>query len=187
MFDVFLMQGPSGSGKSSWAKQMKEAAIEAGYLTTILSADDYFRDDDGNYNFDPRMLNRAHMSVVTKAFRLMNHAAESKDSYRIIIDNTNMEHWEYDAIAVIAYDLGARRVVLQRADILGEDEFRAKGVEELDTLARILHHRQDKGMDYTVILRQLMKYQDGLSEPDYGSRIQSHHFIEVRTFTTGLK
>ena len=57
---------------------MKEAAIEAGYLTTILSADDYFRDDDGNYNFDPRMLNRAHMSVVTKAFRLMNHAAESK-------------------------------------------------------------------------------------------------------------
>lgn len=180
MFDVFLMQGPSGSGKSSWARMMKEAAIEAGYLTTILSADDYFRDDDGNYNFDPRMLNRAHMSVVTKAFRLMNHAAESEDSYRIIIDNTNMEPWEYDAIAVIAHDLNARRVVLQRADILDDcKQFKKKEVEELDTLARILHHRQDKGMDYTVILRQLMKYQDGCDDMP--------HYIEVRTFTTGLK
>lgn len=180
MFDVFLMQGPSGSGKSNWARMMKDAAIEAGYRTSILSADDYFRDTDGNYNFDPRMLNRAHMSVVVKAFRLMNHAAESKDSYRIIIDNTNMENWEYDAIAVIAYDLGAKRIVLQRADVLNDcDEFKAKDIEELDTLARILHHRQDKGMDYTVILRQLMKYQDGCHIIP--------HFVEVRTFTTGLK
>ncbi|MDA8837763.1 ATP-binding protein [Candidatus Poseidoniales archaeon] len=181
MFDVFLMQGPSGSGKSKYAKMMKDAAVEAGYITSILSADDYFRDDSGNYNFDRRMLNRAHMSVVTRAFRLMNHATDDKNGrYRIIIDNTHMETWEWEAISVIAHELGARRIVLQGADILHPfDEFCVQDHDSLDTMARVLHHRQDKGMDYSVILGQLMKYkQSGGELPDY---------IEVRIFNTGLK
>jgi hypothetical protein len=181
MFDVFLMQGPSGSGKSKYASMMKDAAMDAGYITSILSADDYFRDDSGNYNFNPKLLNRAHMSVVTRAFRLMNHATDDKNgSYRIIIDNTHMETWEWEAISVIAHELGARRIVLQGADILYPfDEFDAQDHDSLDTMARVLHHRQDKGMDYTIILRQLLKYQQT------GGEIPS--YVEVRTFNTGLK
>lgn len=174
MFDLVLMQGPSGSGKSKVATMMKDAAIDVGWNATVLSADDYFRDESGNYNFDPRMLNRAHMVVITKAFRLMNHAKDTKEFYRIIIDNTNMEAWEWELLYTLATSLGARRIILQRADIL--TPYSEMNYEDKDELARLLFERQTKNMEsYTVILRQLLKYEEKV-----------HDYVEVRTFMTGL-
>lgn len=172
MFDVILLQGPSGSGKSSVAQSMKDAAIEGGMNATILSADDYFRDQNGTYNFDPRMLNRAHMEVVVKAFRYMKYASESDERFRLIVDNTHMELWEWEAIMTMADEMDALRIILQRADFLSEE----LSHERMDDIARKLHSRQTKGIEnYTVILRQLMKYDANV--PDG---------VEVRTFVTGL-
>ena len=80
MFDVILLQGPSGSGKSRVADMMKNAAIDGGWITSVLSADHFFRDENGNYNFDPRKLSRAHMEVVTKAFRFMHYVCIKRDA-----------------------------------------------------------------------------------------------------------
>jgi len=174
MFDVILLQGPSGSGKSSVADMMKESAINGGYISSVLSADYFFRDGDGNYNFDPRKLSRAHMDVVTKAFRFMRYAAASEEKHRLIIDNTNMAVWEWNAIYVMAQEFGATRIVLQRANIL--EEMPNMSYEEKEHLARKLHIRQTKGMeDYLPILGQLLKYEPNIP-----------NFVEVRTFETGL-
>ena len=174
MFDVILLQGPSGSGKSRVADMMKNAAIDGGWITSVLSADHFFRDEDGNYNFDPRKLSRAHMEVVAKAFRFMHYASASNEMHRLIIDNTNMALWEWDAVYVMAQELGATRIVLQRANIL--EEVPNMSYEEKEILARTLHIRQTKSMeDYLPILGQLLKYEHIIP-----------NFVEVRTFETGL-
>lgn len=84
MNTVFIMRGIPGSGKS--------AAIE--YLTpaTVVSADNYFTNFQGEYNFDRTKLGAAHNQCREKFLT----ALEGRCS-PIVVDNTNIkrEEWEW--------------------------------------------------------------------------------------------
>lgn len=51
---LILIRGVSGSGKSTLAAQFVDQ------WTTLISADDYFTDENGNYNWKPELLPKAH-------------------------------------------------------------------------------------------------------------------------------
>lgn len=73
---VIILVGVSGSGKSTYAKSLKD-----GYK--IVSADDYFIGYDGNYHFDPRELGQAHAQCLRR------FAEAVREKRNCVVDNTN--------------------------------------------------------------------------------------------------
>ena len=71
-----IMIGVSGSGKSTWAKKCRAESI-------VVSADHYFTDQEGRYNFDPKKLGEAHGRCLRE---FVNTCQAGKD---VLVDNTN--------------------------------------------------------------------------------------------------
>lgn len=82
---IYILRGISGSGKSTWAKKKAQEDPEG---TVICSADNYFYDKKGNYNFDPSKLSDAHNSCFQK------FVLSVPQNFTIIVDNTNTKLWE---------------------------------------------------------------------------------------------
>lgn len=72
--NLIILRGVSGSGKSTFAE------LFLGY--TICSADDYFLDDKGNYNFDRLKIGKAHSYCFQKFTKAV------KEFRNIVISNT---------------------------------------------------------------------------------------------------
>lgn len=82
--EVKVMRGIQGSGKSTYAKLLREASYEAGQLPKIVSADDFFVGPEG-YKFDIAKLSEAHKFCM----RLFLNALQDGHS-PVIVDNTNI-------------------------------------------------------------------------------------------------
>jgi NEDD4-binding protein 2 len=91
---LFVVRGGSGSGKSFLAKQL------AGDTGKIFSADEYFM-KDGKYQFDPKLLGKAHGWCYYRCVDAMN-----KGISPIVFDNTNTEAWEPKRIVQDAIQRG---------------------------------------------------------------------------------
>lgn len=76
-----LMRGYAGCGKSTKAKEL---AAEWGN-TVICSADDYWLDSAGNYNFDVTKLKLAHEQCYNKFKKAVSIGQN------VIVDNTNLK------------------------------------------------------------------------------------------------
>jgi predicted kinase len=74
---VVILRGTSGSGKSTFIKNSFPQAV-------VCSADHFFLDNDGNYNFDPKALGKAHSQCQYKFSRALDEGMSC-----IIVDNTN--------------------------------------------------------------------------------------------------
>ncbi len=81
---MFVMRGLQGSGKSTIADLLTETYPGA----VVCSADHYFM-RSGVYNFDGSLLSEAHKQSQATA----TDACKSGRG-TVIIDNTNVEHWE---------------------------------------------------------------------------------------------
>lgn len=79
--NCLVLRGSSGSGKSSLAKYIQ--SLNFNNNTRIVSADYFFTDPQGNYNFNPALLGQAHAQCKEKFFEAM------KDGVDILVDNTN--------------------------------------------------------------------------------------------------
>ena len=79
-----LMRGLSGSGKSRAAVRL--AGRDGGI---VISTDDFWYDDDGNYNFDYSLIGEAHCHAQRRARDNM-----ATGEPHVIIDNTNARWWE---------------------------------------------------------------------------------------------
>ena len=77
---LILVRGVSGSGKSTFAKQISESYLEA---------DQYFIDENGNYNFDANKLPLAHKWCQLRTEHMMED-----NQPRIIVSNTFTREWE---------------------------------------------------------------------------------------------
>ena len=86
---VIIMQGLSGSGKTHWANKNYPNA-------TVVSADKYFT-RDGEYKFDPKLLNKAHSWCLRRFIDALDRGDTT-----IIVDNTNTEKWEWYGYAKLA-------------------------------------------------------------------------------------
>ena len=63
---MLIISGQSGSGKSTLAETLKTQAN-----CIVCTADDFFLDKEGNYNFDAGKLGEAHNSCQVKCFSNM--------------------------------------------------------------------------------------------------------------------
>jgi predicted kinase len=78
----YIMRGYAGSGKSYKSEQIKKENEN----TEIVSADHYWLDSSGNYNFDVTKLSLAHKDCYDKFTRLVNSGVN------VIVDNTNLKY-----------------------------------------------------------------------------------------------
>ena len=85
--ELVIMRGLPGSGKSTLAKKMKGL---------ILSADDYLM-KDGVYVYNRSLIPKAHEWILRRAQEAMLNGV-----HRVIIDNTNINAWEFKPYAVYA-------------------------------------------------------------------------------------
>lgn len=82
MKTVLILRGVSGSGKSTFAETLRQLNPDS---VVVCTADDYFTDADGNYNFDASRLRYAHAACQEKFLDAL-HAPETS---LIIVANTN--------------------------------------------------------------------------------------------------
>ncbi|CAF2581500.1 unnamed protein product [Rotaria sp. Silwood2] len=94
---LIIMRGCPGSGKSTLAKSLNN-----GYDGQILSADEYFKDNNSNeYRFDQTKFENAHIynrRLVSDAFK--------QNVSPIIIDNTNITSCEMKPYAALGKEAG---------------------------------------------------------------------------------
>ena len=91
---VIILRGISGSGKSTYIEKNHPTAF-------TCSADHYFYNKKGEYNFDPKLLGHAHKSCKKNFFS----AIEQGES-PIIVDNTNTQFWEMKTYIEAAENAG---------------------------------------------------------------------------------
>jgi predicted kinase len=98
---MVIMRGMPGSGKSYLSKLILDRSYkEPNYKQHIFSADDFFM-INGMYQYNVEKLEEAHRFC-------QNHAlTKAREGYSpIVIDNTNLQHWEMYPYVKIAVDNG---------------------------------------------------------------------------------
>ena len=99
---VVIMRGLPGSGKSYLSNHCSEEDI------AICSADDYFNEAGGTYNFNPRSLPKAHAKCCESFLQAV------KDEKKVVIvDNTNSMIWEYKLYIYLCKLLGIEYHILE--------------------------------------------------------------------------
>jgi ABC-type glutathione transport system ATPase component len=96
MKKLFLVRGISGSGKTTFAKELGGVHFET---------DNYFM-VDGEYKFDGTKLKEAHQwcqNEVNNAM-ILNHTAKIND--KIVVSNTFTQEWEMEPYFEIAKEWG---------------------------------------------------------------------------------
>jgi predicted kinase len=82
--NLIILKGVSGSGKSTFANLIA-------YPCCVCTADDYFTDKDGNYNFEVNKMGLAHKACQSK----FDDALKDDIITNIVIANTNTKPADY--------------------------------------------------------------------------------------------
>lgn len=104
---VVLVRGLPGSGKSHLAEALRKLAKAE---MDVCSADDYFCDENGVYNFDPSKLAEAHLQCQSNCF-----ARFSIDDIAFVA-NTFTQRWEMQQYLVFVETFGLDLLVLNLFD-----------------------------------------------------------------------
>lgn len=107
--EVILLRGPSGTGKSTLAKQLVGNGV-------ILSTDDYFM-NNGMYDFDPTKLGVNHKKNQDRAEKSMIEGISP-----IIVDNIFYKEWEMKPYVQLAdkyeYEITIKELPIPHIDEL---------------------------------------------------------------------
>jgi predicted kinase len=87
--ELILLRGLPGSGKSTLAKIILQ--LRNTDDPEVLSADDFFENKEGDYNFDPNKIKEAHNYCQ---FRCSERMRQQKA--KIVVANTFTQEWEMD-------------------------------------------------------------------------------------------
>jgi predicted kinase len=93
--DLILLRGIPGSGKTTLGN-----VILKNFVTDqpdVLSADDFFINEDGSYVFDATKLKEAHNDCLLRCANKMKNQI-----FRIVVANTFTQEWEMDKYFEIA-------------------------------------------------------------------------------------
>jgi predicted kinase len=106
--ELILLRGLPGSGKTTLAKIILQ--LRSTDEPEILSADDFFEDKEGEYNFDPTKLKEAHNYCQ---FRCSERMRQQKA--KIVVANTFTQEWEMDEYFKMAerYNYRVHTVVVE--------------------------------------------------------------------------
>lgn len=86
-----IVRGISGSGKSTFSNAMAKWIQSQGYSSCHFEADQFFYNEDGDYLFDPSLLQAAH-EVCFKNFQ----ESFNDGGHVVIVSNTFTKFWEMD-------------------------------------------------------------------------------------------
>jgi predicted kinase len=95
MKSLYLIRGVSGSGKTTFAETLD--------VSRVISADDYFVNDAGDYNFNPAKLKDAHAYCQ----RITEHAMRVL-GVDLAVANTFTQEWEMKPYFDLAEKYGYR-------------------------------------------------------------------------------
>ena len=99
MKTLYIVRGLPGSGKSSLAKKITE---------TLYSADDFFTNKKGEYNFNAKLLGKAHEWCWGKVRDAMFLGANA-----VAVANTFTQAWEAEKYYQIAEEYGYSVFVIE--------------------------------------------------------------------------
>lgn len=102
--DVIVLRGLPGAGKSTVALGLLDAIGERKRSGIVVSADDFFTDENGVYSFKPHKLREAHARCLGSYIDSMYDGFDA-----VIVDNTNTQMWEMRLYLRIAH-LARRRI-----------------------------------------------------------------------------
>lgn len=151
--ELVVLSGLPGFGKSTYARNFVEAftTTNEGATTKICSADDFhINKETGEYEFDPTKTAQAHSWCKSEVLKAV---ADGVDL--VIVDNTNLSHWERE----VYIDIG--RLFCQSVAV----HFL---VEEKLFVARGLARRNVHGVPDDVLGKMLMNY-DWETVPEFCS------------------
>mgnify|MGYP003153891437 FL=1 len=109
---LYIVRGLSGSGKSSIAKELVNQIWDSeskSFIEDFYSADDYFTDYNGNYNFDPNKLKEAHEQCQKNVELAMQRDCVRK----VAVANTFSQAWEAEPYFKLAKKHGFNPFVLE--------------------------------------------------------------------------
>jgi hypothetical protein len=107
---LYIIRGLPGSGKSTLGTALTNGSGH------VYSADDYFMDFDGNYNFDPSKLSAAHEGCKDG----VRNALE-KGYSPVAVANTFSQKWEADPYFVMAGENKYTVVVIECQSEFGSE------------------------------------------------------------------
>ena len=100
---LYIIRGISGSGKTSLANKLSPF---------VYSADDWFTDEDGNYDFLPEFLADAHADCFTNVECAMLDGIEEENDV-LAVANTFSQAWEAQPYFKLAKRYGYSSFVVE--------------------------------------------------------------------------
>ncbi len=91
---LFIIRGLPGSGKSTFAKKL----VEDGNVSDIVEADHFMTDAEGNYKFDPKLLERCHQECQMWTKYYLDLGRD------VAVANTFTRKWEILPYIKMGYD-----------------------------------------------------------------------------------
>lgn len=157
---IIVMQAVSGGGKSTWirnnypkAQKFTRSVAPSSFSKSasyIVSADHFFEDDEGNYNFDPAKLSRAHGNCFQHFIEcVVPHAGMEKGYHAktVIVDNTNTSIAELAPYCAAALAYGHE---LEIVTLLCDPD--------------VAHARNTHGIPLAAVMGQYIRLQKTLEE-----------------------
>lgn len=92
MTTLYLIRGVPGSGKSTFANQLKRS----GLVEVVIEADDYFIDWQGHYKFDASQLRVAHEQSQYRVEEWLN------EKLNVAVSNTSTTEREVETYKKLA-------------------------------------------------------------------------------------
>lgn len=92
---LYLIRGVSGSGKTTVAQSLSEGEYP------IFAADDYFYDENGEYNFNPKLLDKAHNACYENVKDALSRGIE-----KVFVTNTFTRDSELNPYIELGKNMG---------------------------------------------------------------------------------
>jgi predicted kinase len=132
---LYIMRGPPGSGKSTYAKELSEH---------VFSADDFFKAGE-TYQFDASLLEEAHRQNQVKVQAALDCGLPS-----VVVDNTSTCAWEMRPYVVLAMHYGYNIALV---------EMSAPGSFDAEKLAKLNQH----GVNQEKIAKMIGKFERNMT------------------------
>ena len=121
---VIILSGIPGSGKTTWIKENFPSA-------TVVSADLFFTNDKGEYNWDSSKIKEAHQKCFNDFKTHISNVSV------LVVDNTNTRLWEFEEYVKISKETHSSLTVVRKSISPEIAHFRCIHNVPLETIKRM--------------------------------------------------